>query len=472
MTRLIFGALLLFLVGALAGVPEGAGAAPALQGNYVSAAGLPHPFVFAKPDQYRALLTRHTQITDKALARLQGLVTDELRRGSEYTQAYSGCELNVYLHKLTHEQSGAAKAANDLALYAYLSSLHLGYGQPAVATQAAALANSILLDWARDGFRENGRFRSQLGQYCEDGRVSLASRLDVALEIGRGMPYWVSAEDLLSAANAMPAPQRAALDGFLDAVYGLVLAGSNFWTEHAYNDCERYSNHASVHILALLAIARFRDNAAEFVDTASAGRQLRVPWTMQVEQNIYGRNDQPRACQSNNVAPTKSFQMPQVAPGEIVDRYRAGPLQTLGYPLASLRALLLSAEIMRNAGFNPLAFVGPKGQSLPLALNYYGYYFTTFLNSGATAVSARGGHPYAGERQYMGHPVSGAAGVTIEGKDLNLEPFLIGYHLDPSDYGARAVVTRAMSFSAQLTPFYGVDPLAYNCLVDLPGTKQ
>ena len=61
------------------------------------------------------------------------------------------------------------------------------------------------------------------------------------------------------------------------------------------------------------------------------------------------------------MAPTKSFQIPQVAPGEIVDRNRAGPAQTLGYPLASLRALLLSAEIMRNAGFRPMQFIGPKG---------------------------------------------------------------------------------------------------------------
>ena len=57
---------------------------------------------------------------------------------------------------------------------------------------------------------------TELGQFCEDGRVSLASRLDVGLQIGRGMPYWVNAEDLLLAANAMTTPQRATLDGFLD----------------------------------------------------------------------------------------------------------------------------------------------------------------------------------------------------------------------------------------------------------------
>ena len=433
---------------------------------------MPHLYVFAKPDEYQALLTRHTQITEKALARLQGLVADELRQGSEYTQAYSGCELNVYLRKLTFEQAGAAKAANDLALYAYLVSLHLGYGQPAIAAQAVTLADSILLSWARDGFRENGKLRTELGQFCEDGRVSLASRLDVGLQIGRGMPYWVNAEDLLLAANAMTTPQRATLDGFLDSIYGLLLTASNFWAEHAYTDCQRFSNHASVHILAMLAIARFHDNEAEFVDTASAGRQLRIPWTLQVSENIYGENDRLRACQPNTMAPTKSFQIPQVAPGEIVDRNRAGPAQTLGYPLASLRALLLSAEIMRNAGFRPMQFIGPKGQSLPLALNYYAYYFTTFLNSGATRVSARSEHPYPAERQYMGHPVSGAAGVTIEGRDWSLEPFLIGYHLDPAVPGARAAVTRAMSFSGQLTPFYGVDTLVYNCLPSLPGAGR
>ena len=238
--KLIPGIPDFFLVGAVASVPERAEAAPALPGNYISAAGLPHPYVFAKPDEYRALLTRHTQITEKALARLQGLVADELRQGSEYTQAYSGCELNVYLRKLTFEQAGAAKAANDLALYAYLVSLHLGYGQPAIAAQAVTLADSILLSWARDGFRENGKLRTELGQFCEDGRVSLASRLDVGLQIGRGMPYWVNAEDLLLAANAMTTPQRATLDGFLDSIYGLLLTASNFWAEHAYTDCQRF----------------------------------------------------------------------------------------------------------------------------------------------------------------------------------------------------------------------------------------
>ena len=51
----------------------------------------------------------------------------------------------MYLRKLTFEQAGAAKAANDLALYAYLVSLHLGYGQPAIAAQAVTLADLILL---------------------------------------------------------------------------------------------------------------------------------------------------------------------------------------------------------------------------------------------------------------------------------------------------------------------------------------
>ena len=74
----------------LASVPERAEAAPALPRNYISAAGLPHPYVFAKPGEYRALLTRHTQITEKALARLQDLVADELRQGSEYTRPIVG----------------------------------------------------------------------------------------------------------------------------------------------------------------------------------------------------------------------------------------------------------------------------------------------------------------------------------------------------------------------------------------------
>jgi hypothetical protein len=99
---------LILLAGAAADWPRGAGAAPAPQGNYVSGASMPHPFVFAAPAEYRALLTSRTiivtsrtAITDKALSRLQGLVTDELRQGADYTATYSGCELDTHLSSVT-----------------------------------------------------------------------------------------------------------------------------------------------------------------------------------------------------------------------------------------------------------------------------------------------------------------------------------------------------------------------------------
>ena len=470
MRTIIAHVFLLLLLGAALGLAQALAAAP-LRGKYMPPEGGLHPFVLAKPAEYRALLTKHTSITEKALARLQALVQHELRGSAELSQAYSGCELAIYLHKLTYEVGAAAKAADDLALYAYLSGLHLGYGQPALAAQAENLAKSILLNWARGGFRENGQIRTQVTQFCENGKVSLASEVDVGLQIGRGMPDWVAAEDLLTAINAFTPAERAALDGFLDQMDILLLNASNFFSDAVHTECVRYSNHKAVQILAMLAIERFRNNAASFVDTATLGHRLRTPWAAEVEGAIYGFGDTVRPCMHNTPQPSGHggiFQTSQVAPGEIVDRFRAGRDQTFGYPIFTLTELMLSAEILQNAGFEPMKFVGSKGQSLPLALNYYAYYFTTFLSPQATVVRPRAGHPYPSEQQYTGHPVSGAQNATVDGEDRALMPFLIGYHLDPGNPGARSVVVKAMSYMPQVLPFFMVDPAAYNCLAALP----
>jgi hypothetical protein len=440
---------------------------PPLAGQYVSAAGLPHPYVFADRARYEALASMRTETGKKALNRLEGLTKFYLGHASEYAKAYSGPELNEYLHRLTFEGEGAAPVAAELALYAYLTGLNKGYGKPELAAQAQALSKAILLAWAQEGLRENGKFRRQLTQFIEDGKMTLASQLDVGLQIGRGMPFWVQAQDLLLALNAFDPREQQILDGFLDQVYELLVTAANFWQKRAYTDCERYSNHTSVRLLALLAIARLRNDEKRFMEAAVGdGHRLLVPWTLQVQENIYGVRDTLRAGHPNNEAPDKSYQISEVAPGEIVDRFRAGKLQTFGYPTYSLTELLLGAEILQNAGFQPMRFEGRRGQSLMLALHYYAHYYTLYLDDHLTVVPP--GDPYPSNRQYAGHPVSDANGITIEGKDGALAPFLIGYGFDPHDTILLGVVRRAMSFAPRLAPFSGLNSLAMDRLAVLP----
>jgi hypothetical protein len=68
------------------------------------------------------------------------------------------------------------------------------------------------------------------------------------------------------------------------------------------------------------------------------------------------------------------FTTPTVAAGEVQDRYRAGVLQTFGYPMGTLKGLILAAESLRIAGFDPYAYRGNHKQSIEMALQYYACY--------------------------------------------------------------------------------------------------
>jgi hypothetical protein len=68
------------------------------------------------------------------------------------------------------------------------------------------------------------------------------------------------------------------------------------------------------------------------------------------------------------------FTTPIVAAGEVQDRYRAGVGQTFGYPMGTLKALIIEAESLRIAGFDPYAYRGNHKQSIEMALQYYACY--------------------------------------------------------------------------------------------------
>jgi hypothetical protein len=96
---------------------------------------------------------------------------------------------------------------------------------------------------------------------------------------------------------------------------------------------------------------------------------------------IYGEGDQPLACYLNSgpdgLHSGLGFTTPVVAPGEVQDRYRAGVLQTFGYPMFTLERLINAAEILSNAGFDAYHYRGNHGRSIELALQYYACYGQT-----------------------------------------------------------------------------------------------
>jgi hypothetical protein len=174
-----------------------------LSGTYRAPTG-EHPFVFATPAQMRCYLTSKGPGFVKARANLEKRVRSVIANPDRYTTPFSGCTISTYLHNLTYEYGGAAHVAADLATYAYLASLKMGFGDAALADNARDVAKSILMRWAVSGFRDNGKLRTQLSDFCDDkGQDSEASRSEIGLQIGRGIPNWVQAQDMLLAVNAL-----------------------------------------------------------------------------------------------------------------------------------------------------------------------------------------------------------------------------------------------------------------------------
>ncbi len=428
-----------------------------------------HPFVFFTRADYQSLLARRDPASAAALRLLEQRVSGELKTSDGYLEPYSGCDLNVYLQRFSLENASATRVASDLALYSYLSGLGAGYGSSSQAHEAAQKAKAILLAWARGGFRENGQVRADVGQFCENGAQTTVSRLDVSLQIGRGVAAWVQAQDLLEGQGVLSQAEKQELDAFVSRLHALVLNAARYWAANAYSDCERYSNHVSIQLLALLSSARLEGDRAGFMAAAvGTGGTVPTPFVKQIAENIYGTADAAKRCSPQSTADAFERQHPP-APGEIVDRYRSGEAQTLGYPIYSLTALLLSADVLQEAGMKPMQFSGPRGQSLSLALRYYGYIFDHYLELDETRV-APGDHEVADEAVYAGHAVSGPAGVTVEGRDDLLEPFVLGYCLD-HDPSSAAVLRKAMSFSGRATPLYGIYSRSLPCLAALPAPR-
>jgi hypothetical protein len=395
-------------------MPFATAAPPPLPGAYHALAT--HPRVFTNAAELKELasqINRQGSYSARRFARLVGQVKDDLATKIDWDATYSGCDIDIYLRAFSVEvrsgyltevrgeeqlraamkvrpgasaPTGAAIVASRLALYAALAKtgVTLPPGAPAGAA-AAALAKRILLAWGEHGFRDaQQRFLPLSAFRCANQKSAHPTLkdddvgTDIALQIGRAVVYSADAQDLLESVGALDATEASTLDTFHAAMFDLIRRSANKALGNQHPACERFANGQAAALAGLLAVARLLDDAHR-VDTVLRGGDgaalVLLPWTRFVEGTIYGDADHPVECYPNSgpdgLHSGGAFTTPVVAPGEIQDRYRAGVLQTFGYPLGNLQWLFDAAEILRIAGFDPYAYRGAHHQSLEMAVQYY-----------------------------------------------------------------------------------------------------
>lgn len=418
-----------------------------------------HPFVFSTASDMRRVLACGSATAAVAKRLAETRCRTALDKAAAHASPFSGCSLSRYLNDLTDEQRGAAQAAASLALYAYLHRLSAStYGDGELAARARKAAKLILLSWAKEGLRERGAFRAALAQYCDEkGEVTLDTEFAIGLHLGRGVPYLVHATDLMLGMGEFEDGERVVLDEFFRELSALIRLAGNSRARRSNLDCNRFSNHVSVQLAALVSIARFRHDHDGLADAGfRQGGQVAIPWTLQVSQAIYGPGQTALNCYRNGSQQDFAQTQTPVA-GEVVDRFRAGAAQTFGYPMFSLTHLLLSAKVLMASEFRALTAVIGACSRLLSALTYYSAYFAQLLSPDETRVPGDFRHP--GSEQYVGKIVSRSGGTTIDGRDGLLLPYLLGSSLFAGDQAIRAVFRRADHFIPQHLPFSAVSSL-------------
>jgi hypothetical protein len=431
----------------LPGVQLPGPALPPLRGSYRA---LPaHPRVFttgAELDELASRINRPGSYSMRRFGQLAGQIARDLAARNDWDATYAGCNFGAYQYAFSYEPqdghevathallnlppgtlapAGAAVVASRLALYAAL--IKAGAAAPAgapSADRAADLGKRILLAWADRGFKDaNGRFRQPAETCDEAGKTSLANAAGIPLVLGRGVVYSVHAQDLLQAIGAVDAGEARRLDAFHAALFELIRQSYNIRFGQPYPLCERYSNHAANGVVGLIAIARLLDDRGKLDAVLHGGDQaipVVLPWTAFFDHAIYGTADRPIDCYDNpgrdSLTSHPSFDTPNVAPGEVEDRYRnAGALQGIGYPMFTLQRLIDTAEILRGAGFDPYAYRGRHGQSIEAAIGYYAC-LARNAGFGKIVTSANAGAcPNAA--QYYGKVVNGVDARVLIGAD-------------------------------------------------------
>jgi hypothetical protein len=382
-------------------------ALPDLRGTYRT---LTHPGVFMSAEELKEIasrINRQGSYSEQRFGLLAKQIKQDLNSGIDWDVTYSGPIPGVYEYTFSYEPqdqhdaetraaltippgaktpAGAAIVASRLALYAAL--LKAGATPPpgsAGRDESAALARRILLAWADRGFRDaNGHFL-ELGSFTRDGHGRPDSGL--GLTIGRGIIYSVHAQDLLEWLGGLNADEVRRLNAFHGAIFELIRQSENVLyagVGFPYSDCSRYTNLATNAMIGMLATARLLDDERKVHAVLFGGDHaipVLDPWTHLFGHLIYGQSDGPApGCVNNHEPDSQSsldnhhdYQTLHAAPGEIADRFRnAKPGQGIGYPMFTLERLLDAAELMHIAGFDPYGYRGAHGQSIEMAVEYYG----------------------------------------------------------------------------------------------------
>jgi hypothetical protein len=400
-------------------------------------------------------ITTPGSFSARNFSRIASQIKADLTANVDWDAAYSGCDVDIYLHTFSYEPAGgyaeemrsgsqlraalnvkpgltppagAAIVASRLALYAALVKAGAKTPENApAADDAAALAKRILMAWANRGFRDQGnRYMSRAGEFCDGGHKFIPLRQStIGLQIARGIIFFVHAQDLLQSIEALNGKEAGELNSFRAAMFDLIREASNFAfnlpevAHTPYRTCERFSNHFNAHLMGLLSIARLLDdgrkfNAVLYGDDPSIS--VAAYWTKYFNHAIYGNNDKPIQCHKNSapdiLTSKGAFQTPIVAPGEVEDRYRhANPVQAFGYTTGVLAGLLVTGDMLKNAGFDAFKYRGVRGQTIQLAVDYYSCYgkYAGFKKT-VTAENARSCPDY---QEYIGQIVNGLETVDV-----------------------------------------------------------
>lgn len=386
-----------------------------------------HPRVFMTAGEIKDIVSRINRpgsYSAKRFGWLTRQIAQDLASRIDWDATYSGCDDvgkgGVYLQGFSYEPppgygtalnesqldaamhvpvgqlapDGAAVVASRLALYAALvkAGAVVPKGSPEPG-QAAVLAKRILLAWADRGFPRDssGSFQS-LTALSRDKCTGWVS----GLHLGRGTVYSVHAQDLLQSLGALNASEVSRLNALHSALFDWIRWSLNQFAGFSQPACQRYANGTANALAALLAIAHLFDDPHRFNAVLLGNDRsipVTLPWTRYFDAAIYGESDHPMDCYPN-AGPDSlhsvsgGFTTPDVAAGEVQDRYRGGILQTFGYPMFTLERLINSAEILHHAGFDPYGYRGNHKQSIEMAVQYYacygktpGFYKTVMLDN-------------------------------------------------------------------------------------------
>lgn len=429
---------------------------PSLPGLYRAPSGV-HPFVFASAESMQRLLSSRSPNAAKALATLEQRVRSTLKDPSKVPAPTTGCNLNDYLQGLTYENGGAARTAAELASYANLANLGQSYGDRALADQAGSIARAILMGWAASSLRDSFGRMMDVAEFCDaKGASTEDTRFSVGLHIARGMPFWVHAQDMLLGLDLLDSKDKRSLNSFLSSISGLLRNAANYRAQGSNLDCNRFSNHVSIQLAGIIAIARLLGDRKGMEDAAfGAQGGLLIPWTTQVATTIYGTHATVLNCYRTN--DSDHSQLPTAQLGEMMDRYRAHDNQTLGYPMLSLTHLLMAGHIISDAGYHAFGPIAGRQNPMQSALSYYAPLFVKDLSVDQARVAADASRPDVS--QYANKIISGSNGATIEGKDGLLLPYLLGATAFPNDDAVRSVIAKAESFAPRYIAFGGVSGL-------------